>query len=155
MKEHNQVTHVNWTMLSNASMHPQPHCREMSITMCRVWDTIHVSQSKGELHLQMAASADKQATSNSGLSLPTSNPDSRPTCSHAFSDSRLGPGGIPSNRSSRPIFGPVPQKQTQPTNPLIQLPQKECMVWGATPKTAHTKNGCMLTSGSTWKSLRG
>ena len=123
MKEHDQVTHVNWIISSNACMHPSPHRREISIIMRHVWDTICVLQSKGELHLQMATSADKQATS-SGFSLPTSNPDSRPTCNHAFSDTRLGPGGIPSNRSSRPIFGPLPQKHPTDQPPDSAPPKR-------------------------------
>ena len=40
LTEQNPMTGMNWMTLSNASMQPSPHCREIPITMCCVWDTI-------------------------------------------------------------------------------------------------------------------
>ena len=139
---HHSVTLMNWMTLSNARLCPSPHRREISIMTCRVWDTICVLQSKGELHLQMPASADKQATSTKWVlpsNIQSRQPSNMQSHLQAFSDSRLGPGGIPSNRSSRPIFGPVPQKH--PTDqPPDSAPPKKSARFGERHPIAHTKN---------------
>ena len=117
-------------------MHPSPHRREISITTCRVWDTICVLQSKGELHLQMAASADKQATStNVGSSFQHPIPTAvQHAVLHAFSDSPGAPGESPRIGLCARFLGPCPQKQkTQPPIPSSSSPQKKCAVWGTTP----------------------
>ena len=79
------------------------------------------------------------------LNIQSQQPSNMQSHLHVFSDSCLAPGGIPSNRSSRPIFGPVPQKQISTPNSLIQLSPKRARGFGEQhPICAHKKYGCWL-----------
>ena len=118
---------------------PLPHCREILITVCRVWGTSSTLQSWGAncaCKWWLLQANGPQAPNLSGVSTLPSNPNSHTTCVtcvHAFSDCRPQHVGTPSNACS-------PGASSTPSPPTIQLPQKKSVQAGQQHNSVQSKN---------------